>query len=980
MRTFKQVKYVIFILVLLFTTFSGCEKLSKKQLDGQMKYAHISYREIPGVTDDEIKAVEKLKAEKDHFVFSVLPTTEAFYDENGKIGGYFALFCEWLTGMFGIPFVPEFIEWDDYLAKLASFDVDFTGHMTATEERHQLYYMTGAIAQHTIRYFRLMSSPPLETIAEMRPLRYVFIEGTSTIGQVTSELEPGTFEVVLAKNIDDVHRMLHSGEADAFFNEDMAEAAFDIYGDVIASDFLPPIISPVSLTTQNPALKPIISVVQKALDDGAFSYLSELSHVGEREYLKHKFYMMLNEKEKAYIKERPVIPFAAEHYNYPISFYNKYEKQWSGIYFDVMDEISGLTGLSFRLVNDENTEWPELLNLLESGRASVISELIQTEERRANKLLWTDTPTMKDRYALLSKSSTPNISLKEVMNRKIALTRGTAYAELFHTWFPNHPNTVEYESSDQAFEALDRGDVDMVMSSQRRLSAITNYYEYPGYKANLVLDRSAESYFGFNKDEAVLCSIFSKALHLIDIQTISEQWKLRTYDYKGKIAQAQRPWLIRVSVLLLCVLLLLFILLLMKRNEGRRLEALVKKRTAEAETANRAKSSFLATMSHEIRTPLNAIIGMTVIGKNAEYIGRKNYALDKIEDASTHLLGIISDVLDMSKIEAGKLELSPVEYNFREMLQKVITVINFRVDEKKQKLLVTVDENIPDFFVGDDQRLAQVIMNLLSNAVKFTPEGGDIRLEASSLGGNDDDCELRIEVADSGIGISTEQQAKLFNAFTQAESGTSRKFGGTGLGLTISKRIVDLMGGRIWIESELGKGARFIFTMKVRKSEGRNVALRQSEVQVQRKGEFTGRRILLTEDIEINREIIITLLEGSGLIIDCAENGKDALDMIASAPAKYDMVFMDIQMPTMDGYEATRCIRAFEAELHSASVSSVLAAPDKPITRIPIIAMTANIFTEDINACLEAGMDDHVGKPININEVFDKLRKYLPAA
>jgi PAS domain S-box-containing protein len=385
----------------------------------------------------------------------------------------------------------------------------------------------------------------------------------------------------------------------------------------------------------------------------------------------------------------------------------------------------------------------------------------------------------------------------------------------------------------------------------------------------------------------------------------------------------------------------------------------------EAEAANRAKSTFLSTMSHEIRTPMNAIIGMTTIGKNAKDVSQKDYALDKIGDASSHLLGVINDVLDMAKIEASKLELASVEYNFEKTLQKTLTIIHFRVDEKRQKLTANIDSNIPRFLVGDDQRLSQVITNLLSNAVKFTPEGGNINLAASLLNETDGNCELRIEVADSGIGISPDQQKRLFNAFEQAESGTSRKYGGTGLGLAISKRIVELMGGRIWVESELGKGAKFIFTIKaLRGNDHVNDSLDAEDTVENRAagdGEFLGKTLLFAEDVEINREILIMLLDNTGLVIDCAENGKEAVEKMEAAPEKYDIVFMDIQMPIMDGLEATRRIRKL---------------PMCERGKLPIIAMTANVFKDDIEACLAAGMDDHISKPLDVNKVFEKLRQY----
>ena len=405
-----------------------------------------------------------------------------------------------------------------------------------------------------------------------------------------------------------------------------------------------------------------------------------------------------------------------------------------------------------------------------------------------------------------------------------------------------------------------------------------------------------------------------------------------------------------------------------------------------AERASKAKSNFLANMSHEIRTPMNAIIGMTSIAKNSDDIGKKEYCLNKIENASTHLLGVINDILDMSKIEANKFELSPCEFYFEQTLQEIVNVINFKVEEKKQNFLVNIDKNIPEILYGDDQRLAQVITNLLSNAVKFTGEGGTLQLDAALEGKNDDICTLKIKVTDTGIGISGKQQERLFSSFSQADSSTSRKFGGTGLGLAISKQIVEMMGGSIRVESEIGKGAAFIFTVKLQevasqmeemdgKGDWSAVSVRGTDRDKQAflnsayrplANCFEGKRMLLVEDMEINREVLISLLEPTGIKIDSADNGIAAVKRFAGAPDYYDIILMDIQMPEMDGYEATRQIRAIEADN----------SPEFTVG-IPIIAMTANVFREDIEQCLAAGMNAHIGKPLALNELMGKLQNYL---
>jgi PAS domain S-box-containing protein len=396
-------------------------------------------------------------------------------------------------------------------------------------------------------------------------------------------------------------------------------------------------------------------------------------------------------------------------------------------------------------------------------------------------------------------------------------------------------------------------------------------------------------------------------------------------------------------------------------TETRALEAELIAAKELAEQTSRYKSEFLANMSHEIRTPLNAIIGMTNIGKSAGDLDRKNYCLRRIEEASGHLLGVINDILDMSKIETGKIELSPSEFNFEKTLKKVVNIVSLRIEEKRQKLNLRIDENIPETLAGDEQRLSQVITNILGNAVKFTPEEGFILLDASLTEENDGVCVIKITVTDSGIGISPEQQARLFQPFRQAESSTTRKYGGTGLGLAISKRIVEMMGGDIRIESALGEGASFIFTVRVKRGEGTNVQNSEETVQIS-VNQFAGRRILLAEDVEINREIVASLLEHTLLKIDCAENGLEALRMFGESPDEYEMIFMDVQMPEMDGYDATRSIRAL---------------PVPNAKTVPIIAMTANTFTEDIEKCLQAGMNGHIGKPLDFGEIMAMLGNYL---
>ncbi|MDL2293335.1 response regulator [Ruminococcaceae bacterium OttesenSCG-928-D13] len=525
---------------------------------------------------------------------------------------------------------------------------------------------------------------------------------------------------------------------------------------------------------------------------------------------------------------------------------------------------------------------------------------------------------------------------------------------------------------------------------------------------------------------------------------------------------------------------------------------------ARAEESSRAKSNFLANMSHEIRTPMNAIIGMTELARASGEPGRMLYCLDKVDDASRHLLGIINDILDMSKIDAGHMELSAIDFPLEKMLRRVSTVTAFRAEQKRQEYLIRVEPDVPVSIVADNQRLAQVLTNLLSNAIKFAPEGGRVQLTVRSSPLPDNACSLTFEVEDNGIGISAENQAKLFQSFQQADNTISRRFGGTGLGLVISQNIVKQMGGEIQVESEVGKGSRFWFTIqipvgksvfsgrlsegvdwnrvrmlavdddpdlleyvqtitkragiscmvatggaealtalekgppcqlmltdwrmpgmdgleltrRVREKYGQQItivlatAAESNEIETEARsagvdeilakpllpsllfdclnkhlsaenalqntaepakeldfrsegttdGIFVGQRVLVAEDVEINWEILAAMLADTGIELENAGDGLQAVDMVRSDPGRYQLVLMDIHMPNMDGYEATKTIRRLE---------------DERARKLPIVAMTANVFKEDVERCLACGMNDHMGKPIDFEELVSKLHVFL---
>ena len=396
-------------------------------------------------------------------------------------------------------------------------------------------------------------------------------------------------------------------------------------------------------------------------------------------------------------------------------------------------------------------------------------------------------------------------------------------------------------------------------------------------------------------------------------------------------------------------------------TERRRTEEELRQATAVAEAATRAKSEFLANMSHEIRTPMNAAIGMFYLLQQTELSETQKNYLDKAQSASNLLLRVINDILDFSKIEAGKLELESAPFSLVAVLRDLSAVASATIKEKPVALKVARATEVPDLLIGDSLRLVQVLLNLTSNAIKFT-EKGTVEVEVSLAEGDDREVTLRFAVVDTGIGMAPEQLEKLFSAFTQADSSTTRRYGGTGLGLAISSQLVSMMGGFIRVESEPGEGSSFSFTVRFPRPSAAEEAAQAAQGREPSGGAevFAGVRILLVEDNPINQELARELLERRGAMVDQAGNGAEALWQISAPGVRYDAVLMDVQMPVMDGLEATRRIRL-----------------DPAFDGMPIIAMTASALASERELCLEAGMNDQVNKPINLAELFATLKRWV---
>ncbi|KAA9357661.1 ATP-binding protein [Larkinella humicola] len=371
-----------------------------------------------------------------------------------------------------------------------------------------------------------------------------------------------------------------------------------------------------------------------------------------------------------------------------------------------------------------------------------------------------------------------------------------------------------------------------------------------------------------------------------------------------------------------------------------------------AENATLAKSEFLSMMSHEIRTPLNGIVGMTYLMSQEEVPPALAENLKTLQFSIEHLHALINDILDFSKIEAGKVELEETNFDFKHLVSNIKRAHQFKAEENGTRIKLMVDDDIPDSLIGDSLRIGQVLSNLVSNAIKFTKKG-TITIELSLLQKDDEVASIYVSVQDTGIGIAPEKQQAIFEMFTQANSATTRQFGGTGLGLVITRRLLELHDSKIEVESEEGKGAKFYFTLDLRISS----AVKQAYVLPDAINDQTlkGVRVLLVEDYPVNVKVALKFLSRWGVLVDVAENGQIGVEKFLAG--SYDLILMDLQMPVMDGYTSTQHIRETDA-------------------KIPVIALTASATYSNRDRAIHAGINDYVTKPFNPNDLFQKIAKY----
>ena len=564
-----SITFVFLLLILLFIP-SGCTTHRGSQNWDGSSLSFANFRDVPGITEEEIAAILALQETREYLVYGVSYSTEAFQTEDGEIGGFARLFAEWLSSFFEIEVRMRHYEFAHLIQALDEGVVDLGGGLLISEERRENYYLAGPVVERSFAYFRLKESPPFSHIRVGDISSVAFLRDSETIPMVLPTLPLEHLTIQYVPYIADVYQLLRNDAMDGFIHLSTARVYFEQMDDVVMDLFHPPLFASVAVLTKDSELAPLISVLQKSLTQEQLRYLTELHSQGEREYIRHTLWSRFTDEEKQFLQEQENISLAAKYSNYPVSFYNQHEGEWQGISFDILQEISLLTDLEFTIVNDVNTPRAELLEMLRRGEARMLSELTLQEGVRED-FLWTDGRIMSDRPVLISDAAHHPIQLNEILYLDIGLVTDTVYGNLFQNWFPYANNIIEYSTEEAAFYGLIHNEVDMLMLSEASLLNLTNYREFPGYKANFTFQYDIHSAFGFHLDEELLRSIIDKSLEVIETEVIITRWMRKTFDYRALIWQAQLPWIISAVVLFAFVLVLLIVLLHRKTAENRRL-------------------------------------------------------------------------------------------------------------------------------------------------------------------------------------------------------------------------------------------------------------------------------------------------------------------------------------------------------------------------------------------------------------------------
>jgi len=669
----------------------------------------------------------------------------------------------------------------------------------------------------------------------------------------------------------------------------------------------------------------------------------------------------LNTFEQQWLSSNSKLSLGIEKHWPPFEFLNS-NNELSGIIGDYSKHVSEVLGLQLTIASQYS--WSESLNLLKEGKIDMMAGVARTPERESQMLFSEPYITMPT-VIVNRKNSFFASSLDSLNGRTLALIEGYVYNDLIKRDFPEI-NIVSVASIEEGLERVNTGEVDAYMGA---IAAINQLIERKRL-TNLIIAAftpySIETSMGFRNGLEPLVDIVNKV-----ILTMSEKEKQKIANTWLSVHVNQGWSLVTILTWSIPILIILTGIILLVTYSNRRMKAEISERikaehklieaTELAKHANQAKSDFLANMSHEIRTPMNAVIGVCNLLIDGGLSKKQRKKINIILSSSDSLLLLINDILDLSKIEAGKLTLEQRDYKLQTVLQQINAQITLLMNNRNVEFRIQVDEDVPTYLNGDRLRLGQILLNLCNNAIKFTNKG-HIELRIKKVHQNRSTYRIRIEIKDTGIGMSKSQQEKLFETYTQADASITRRYGGTGLGLTITKHLVNLMNGKIWVESEVDKGSTFF--VEIDQKHASKILpdeLTHGDKTSDSFGsypELADKKVLIVDDNKVNLMVTRKLLCKFNMKVVTVENGQQAVDIVLVQD--FDIVLMDLQMPIMDGYTATTEIRKQTKNEH-----------------LPIIALSANVMQSDIDRCYQVGINSHLPKPLNIEQICETMSRYI---
>ena len=892
-----------------------------------------------------------------------------YCNEKGARKGYGYELLQTLSGYTGWQFEYVTCDWSDCFEKLKNGEIDIMGDISYTEDRaEEMLFSDEPMGEEKYYLYADLSRADISAsdYKTLNGKKIGVLMGTEPEVMLTEWEEKHGIKTqhVNISNNEDVKQKLANHEIDCFVSLEesfWAELGISTITRVGKSGIY------YALNKDRPDLKEELDNAMRALDEAAPFYTADLY----KRYFSLDYIPILTGEEKAWLKEHGAIRMGFLTSDRGVSTYDPATGEITGTITDYIQFAADCLGnqeLEFQLVGYDDKEAE--LNALKSGEIDMIFHFDQSpnlaEEYRLARTntTWTANMMVVTNKQLFIENQVNRVA---VPRNKISLTRYIAF------YYPQW-EIVDCDTQEDAIKLVKDGQADCFVtgvSSEEKYSKNHGFYSVP-------LPNPANSCFAVKSGNRSLLSILNKTIKAMPANMLTSSLAMhkssaRKVTLSDFIKDNFFMVLLLSSIAVAAILLTILKLLQKARkaeaaakkaaNDTQELNAKLQVAVEKAESANRAKSTFLFNMSHDIRTPMNAIIGYADLASrhSDDPAKLKNY-MENIQVCGQNLLMLLNNVLDLARIENDKTEMeysvSDVEKDFR----NCVAMFRNQADSKGQTLMVTAHLLHPYVYV-DIPHLTEVCTNLVSNAVKYTGAGGTIRCDVTQKPGEKEGwCDTVVTVADNGIGMSQEFQKHIFEPFERERTSTVSKVEGSGIGMGIVKKLVGLMGGTVAVESKIGVGSKFTVTIPCRiASEDETQAKRETNPSDQKC--LCGTRILLTEDNDLNAEIATELLQEEGCTVDRAKDGVECVDMLEKAAnGMYQLILMDIQMPVMNGYDAAKKIRRME---------------DPQKANIPIIAMTANAFSEDKQAALDAGMNDHIAKPINMNVLVPTLRKYL---